>query len=158
MTLTKPLIWQWNLETSHQGLLLVFDLGAPGGQSSSRTLLTKREPALVCVLNVGMTKCRWQALLSYLYTDRVAFAPLRSAVQSSNDGTNTTHLRHPFDPPLCSPKSMYRLADKAVMRHSAAKMAAEVNSLILDWKGDTFLRCKIRAWLSRSGTMGSGRR
>lgn len=47
---------------------------------------------------------RWQALLYYLYTDELVFAPLRSQGSrpvSSIDGA-----------PPCSPKSMYRLACK----------------------------------------------
>lgn len=89
------------------------DLAMESGNKSSRPP-TRNRPRCpgrtVFVKDIAYKT--WQALLSYLYTGRVAFAPLRSAVQSSNDRTNTVNLRHPFDPPLCSPKSMYRLADK----------------------------------------------
>lgn len=49
----------------------------------------------------------WQAMILYLYTDHVAFAPLRSRrfrrVPNSFEDTESWP---------CSPKSMYRLADK----------------------------------------------
>ncbi|EIW63025.1 uncharacterized protein TRAVEDRAFT_43329 [Trametes versicolor FP-101664 SS1] len=47
----------------------------------------------------------WEAFIFYAYSDRVAFAPLTS--QRAPYPT-----RSPFEPPPCSPKSMYRLADK----------------------------------------------
>jgi hypothetical protein len=50
--------------------------------------------------------CRWQALLYYLYTDEIVFAPLRS------QGNRTTRCCSLEGPPPCSPKSMYRLACK----------------------------------------------
>ncbi|KAG1752163.1 hypothetical protein EDB19DRAFT_1095255 [Suillus lakei] len=49
----------------------------------------------------------WQALLYYLYTDEIIFAPLRSQQPSPT----TVHLSLDGPPP-CSPKSMYRLACK----------------------------------------------
>ncbi|KAH7926217.1 hypothetical protein BV22DRAFT_1009619 [Leucogyrophana mollusca] len=48
----------------------------------------------------------WQALLFYLYTDKIVFAPLRSQSRPSIKGVGL------HDPPPCSPKSMYRLASK----------------------------------------------
>jgi hypothetical protein len=49
---------------------------------------------------------RWLALLYYMYTDEIFFAPLRS------QGSRTARHRSFDVPPPCSPKSMYRLACK----------------------------------------------
>ncbi|KAG1854898.1 hypothetical protein F4604DRAFT_1685906 [Suillus subluteus] len=62
----------------------------------------------------------WQALLYYLYTDEIVFAPLRSqrseiARHCSLDG-----------PPPCSPKSMYRLACKIKHDKLQAKVLAAI--------------------------------
>ncbi|KAI0633354.1 hypothetical protein C8Q77DRAFT_1058079 [Trametes polyzona] len=48
----------------------------------------------------------WQAFIYYAYFGTISFAPLRSE--------KPTHQapRRLYDPPLCSSKSMYRLADK----------------------------------------------
>ncbi|KAF7792335.1 hypothetical protein EIP86_003371 [Pleurotus ostreatoroseus] len=46
----------------------------------------------------------WQALLLYLYNDHLNFAPLHSEGRRQPDAMD--------DKPRCSPKSMYRLADK----------------------------------------------
>ncbi|KAI0356219.1 hypothetical protein OH77DRAFT_1520303 [Trametes cingulata] len=48
----------------------------------------------------------WRALVFYAYTHRIAFAPLRS------QGLTATQADDAFQPPTCSPKSMYRLAEK----------------------------------------------
>jgi len=60
---------------------------------------------------------RFQALLCYLYTNEVEFAPWGSA-----EGRGARALEEtadPFDPPRPSPKSIYRLAGKVVMGHVA---------------------------------------
>lgn len=57
-----------------------------------------------------MNDIRWVALVAYLYTGQITFAPLRSASQSPDDA-ESSHLEDPR-PNSCSPKSMYRLADK----------------------------------------------
>lgn len=49
---------------------------------------------------------RWQALLFYLYTDEIVFAPLRS------QGSRPVRCCNIYEAPPCSPKSMYRLACK----------------------------------------------
>ncbi|KAG2130715.1 hypothetical protein DEU56DRAFT_982055 [Suillus clintonianus] len=66
----------------------------------------------------------WQALLYYLYTDEIVFAPLRS------QGSQTATQLGLGKPPPCSPKSMYRLAckiDQDVLRDKA--LAAIKSSL-----------------------------
>lgn len=52
----------------------------------------------------------WLALVSYLYTGRIAFARLRSTTAGKEKVNIVQPMPH--EPPLCSPKSMYRLADK----------------------------------------------
>ncbi|RPD78281.1 hypothetical protein L226DRAFT_567942 [Lentinus tigrinus ALCF2SS1-7] len=48
----------------------------------------------------------WKAFIFYAYFDQIAFAPLKSQEQLAPERAA------PFDPPPCSPKSMYRLAEK----------------------------------------------
>lgn len=55
---------------------------------------------------------RWEAFIFYAYFDRVSFAPL-----TSHKGPHTPPK--PFEPPPCSPKSMYRFADKVYTLHFA---------------------------------------
>jgi hypothetical protein len=55
----------------------------------------------------------WQSLIFYLYTGDVAFLPLRSDPTRSRAAVEAQHAAdHPADPLPCSPKSMYRLAEK----------------------------------------------
>ncbi|KAI0356217.1 hypothetical protein OH77DRAFT_1423820 [Trametes cingulata] len=48
----------------------------------------------------------WEAFIFYTYFGKVSFAPLRSQKQPVTAAANI------YEPPPCSPKSMYRLADK----------------------------------------------
>ncbi|KAI0790363.1 hypothetical protein C8Q75DRAFT_891279 [Abortiporus biennis] len=55
----------------------------------------------------------WQAMINYIYTGKIYFAPLRSQGTESRLQAIERHTNdHPYGPPLCSPKSIYRLADK----------------------------------------------
>ncbi|KZT11403.1 uncharacterized protein LAESUDRAFT_268489 [Laetiporus sulphureus 93-53] len=56
----------------------------------------------------------WKALIAYLYTGHIEFAPLRSCLQSAKaEGKTAAPPLYPgVKSPSCSPKSMYRLADK----------------------------------------------
>ncbi|KAJ3486730.1 hypothetical protein NLI96_g4038 [Meripilus lineatus] len=55
----------------------------------------------------------WQALVFYILTGVIHFAPLRSQGLEYRMQEITQYAHdHPGLPPLCSPKSMYRLADK----------------------------------------------
>ena len=57
--------------------------------------------------------CRWEALLFYLYTGIMNFAPLTSAGVQARDAYITEFTRtHPHQPRPSSPKSMYQLATK----------------------------------------------
>ncbi|CDO69305.1 hypothetical protein BN946_scf184976.g24 [Trametes cinnabarina] len=49
----------------------------------------------------------WAAFLFYAYFDKLSFAPLRSCERAAQHSAPK-----PYDAPLCSPKSMYRLAEK----------------------------------------------
>ena len=53
-----------------------------------------------------MAILRLRALIFYLYTGEVAFAPLKS------QGVDRPNELAIAQVPLCSPKSMYRIADK----------------------------------------------
>ncbi|KAF7367700.1 hypothetical protein MSAN_00833800 [Mycena sanguinolenta] len=61
----------------------------------------------------------WKALLCYLYTRRVKFAPLKS--ERGPKELVTTG-------PMCSPKSMYRLADKLGLEELRALALASITS------------------------------
>lgn len=64
---------------------------------------------------------RWQSLIFYLYTGDVAFLPLSSDPSQSREVVAEQYLAdHPHDPPPCSPKSMYRLAEKVGRSFSAS--------------------------------------
>lgn len=63
----------------------------------------------------------WRALLDYLYTDEIVFAPLRSQSKSAR------HHSLGGAPP-CSPKSMYRLACKIKHDKLQAKALAAMRS------------------------------
>lgn len=64
----------------------------------------------------------WLALASYFYTGSVAFSRLRSTAAGKKRETIVPPMPH--DPPLCSPKSMYRLADKYGL-HDLKKLSLE---------------------------------
>ncbi|KAG9316688.1 hypothetical protein JVU11DRAFT_2748 [Chiua virens] len=49
----------------------------------------------------------WATYIYFRYTGQVSFLPLKSA-----PGSTRTHFNGPTQPPRCSPKSMYRLADR----------------------------------------------
>jgi hypothetical protein len=54
----------------------------------------------------------WQAMVYYMYTSKISFAPLKSeGARARRAAIENYKLLHPDVPPLCSPKSMYRLAD-----------------------------------------------
>ena len=53
-----------------------------------------------------------QALVHYIYTGSIHFAPLKSQGLAFRRSEQAKHrAKSPHLPPLCSPKSMYRLAD-----------------------------------------------
>ncbi|KAI0086240.1 hypothetical protein BDY19DRAFT_1059097 [Irpex rosettiformis] len=54
----------------------------------------------------------WQALVHFVYTGTIHFAPLKSQGLELRQAEQTKHReKNPHLPPLCSPKSIYRLAD-----------------------------------------------
>lgn len=67
----------------------------------------------------------WQALLDYMYTDEIVFAPLRSQVGSK---LKTARRRSLGEALPCSPKSMYRLACKIKHDKLQAKALAAIRS------------------------------
>lgn len=68
----------------------------------------------------------WRALLDYLYTDEIVFAPLRSQASKS------VKRRSPGEAPPCSPKSMYRLACKIKHDKLQAKALAAIRSSLTE--------------------------
>ncbi|KAG2739126.1 hypothetical protein P692DRAFT_20756474 [Suillus brevipes Sb2] len=68
----------------------------------------------------------WQALLYYLYTDEIIFAPLRS------QGSEIARRCSLDGPPPCSPKSMYRLACKINHDKLQAKALAAIRSSLTE--------------------------
>ena len=70
---------------------------------------------LESIARVDWNNARWEALLFYVYTGKIAFAPLRSEGAEERTSAMKQHEHdHPHQPPLVSPKSVYRLADKVV--------------------------------------------
>jgi hypothetical protein len=56
-----------------------------------------------------------EAFVYYLYTGRMNFAHLSSQPENRADSSHRSDDSTLITPPLCSPKSMYKLADK--VRH-----------------------------------------
>ncbi|KAI0645431.1 hypothetical protein C8Q79DRAFT_692725 [Trametes meyenii] len=65
----------------------------------------------------------WEAFIFYAYFGRVTFAPLRS-----QEKLYSTVRTNPFEPPPCSPKSMYRLAEKYGVEHLKALALEDLGS------------------------------
>ncbi|KAI0761409.1 hypothetical protein BC629DRAFT_995836 [Irpex lacteus] len=54
----------------------------------------------------------WQALVHFIYTGTIHFAPLKSqGLELRREEENQHREKNPHLPPLCSPKSVYRLAE-----------------------------------------------
>ncbi|CAL1713800.1 unnamed protein product [Somion occarium] len=71
----------------------------------------------------------WQALLFYIYTGEIRFAPLRSQGEDVRAQARTQHKDTKLEePPLCSPKSMYRLADKYGFEDLKQRAANDIQS------------------------------
>ena len=79
-----------------------------------------------------LTPCdRFQALLRYLYTNEIEFAPWGSEKQ--REARVVEGVSEPNDIPEPSPKSMYRLADKVVNNHIA--IVLELILLLVRYSG-----------------------
>lgn len=79
----------------------------------------------ICVKDVAFKT--WKALVFYTYTGRISFAPLRSQPPTS------THFHHGSSDyaPMCSPKSMYRLADKYDLKVLKEQARTDIQSKII---------------------------
>ncbi|KAF7293920.1 hypothetical protein HMN09_01188500 [Mycena chlorophos] len=66
----------------------------------------------------------WNALLYYLYTDTINFRPIGSPRASDRERTT--------DEPVCSPKSMYKLADKHGFTELKSLCLASIRSQMSD--------------------------
>ncbi|KAH7906276.1 hypothetical protein BJ138DRAFT_1105286 [Hygrophoropsis aurantiaca] len=63
----------------------------------------------------------WHAFVYYCYTDQISFSPLKSQ-KSLSRKPGAARVDTSLGPPTCSPKSMYRLADK--MQNARLKQIA----------------------------------
>ncbi|KAG1905078.1 uncharacterized protein F5891DRAFT_1183784 [Suillus fuscotomentosus] len=91
--------------------------------ASNLNLTTKAAQRVVLSRRVFVTDTAfntWNALLYYLYTDEILFAPSRS------QGTKIARHCSLDGPPPCSPKSMYRLACKIKHDKLQAKALAAI--------------------------------
>lgn len=69
----------------------------------------------------------WHALVFFIYTGKISFAPLRSTGEQARRGACRVHrAANPELPELCSPKSMYRLADMVGLDHLKELAAEEI--------------------------------
>ncbi|KAK7682319.1 hypothetical protein QCA50_014523 [Cerrena zonata] len=90
------------------------------------------------VLVTDVAANTWEALLFYIYTGKVQFASLRSEGAEERMCAMKQHKHdHPHRPPLCSPKSIYRLADKIGLDGLKAQALVELkkrldSKMILD--------------------------
>ncbi|KAH9942338.1 uncharacterized protein BXZ73DRAFT_74614 [Epithele typhae] len=66
----------------------------------------------------------WRAFIFYTYFGILSFAPLRSDPVTEEEAGHVG----PFKAPQCSPKSMYRLADKYGVQVVKQQAAADINS------------------------------
>ena len=98
-----------------------FSLGPSVFGNMGRTVIVKGTAYKTCArfscgfqyLVTSSTYClRWVALVAYLYTGQITFATLRSTSRSSKDAKLCRHRLEDHLVQSCSPKSMYRLADK----------------------------------------------
>ncbi|KAF8893869.1 hypothetical protein BD779DRAFT_957150 [Infundibulicybe gibba] len=78
--------------------------GAPHLRTVSGTKVSRRIGRIVYIPDAAYKT--WKALIWYLYTGKIDFLPLRS--QGQDPPPTTIDIFRP----TCSPKSMYRLADK----------------------------------------------
>ncbi|KAJ7159561.1 hypothetical protein C8R46DRAFT_814906, partial [Mycena filopes] len=74
----------------------------PDGKVASGSKSSGRKGRVIVLKDTAFTT--WKALIYYLYTRRVNFRPLKSEGPQEANST--------VKGPTCSPKSMYRLADK----------------------------------------------
>lgn len=99
----------------------VDDFGTPMSTTSRKPGTSLRK---VYVKDVAFRT--WKALIFYVYTGRISFGPLRSQPPtgvSSRSGSAGHTL-------MCSPKSMYRLADKYDMKDLKALARTDIQSKI----------------------------
>ncbi|KAH8078387.1 hypothetical protein BXZ70DRAFT_961562 [Cristinia sonorae] len=75
-----------------------------------------------CLVIPDVALKTWRALIFYISTGRVEFAPLRSeGLEKRQEFLSRHSTEHPLLPCPCSPKSMYRLADIVGLNELKAK-------------------------------------
>lgn len=87
-----------------------------GRSSLSRMSLSlRRSLVTVSTLILRIMRIRFQALLRYLYTNEIEFAPWGSAERRGARAQEP--MSESYGIPKPSPKSIYRLADKVAIKH-----------------------------------------
>ncbi|KAF9227285.1 hypothetical protein BS17DRAFT_764562 [Gyrodon lividus] len=92
-------------------------------ESASSTQQCRHEAAMQLIQVKCAAHRTWRAFVYYCYTGQITFYPLRSQMPRNRSPQVAG------GPPLCSPKSMYRLADKAsadLLERSGATHVHEV--------------------------------
>ncbi|KAJ3558349.1 hypothetical protein NM688_g973 [Phlebia brevispora] len=104
-------------------------------ETESRAVDADAMPSEYCIAVPDVAAKTWHALIYYIYTGQISFAPLRSQGQESRAKALEKHrLANPALPALCSPKSVYRLADivgldalkQLAAENLSSKMSADV--------------------------------
>ncbi|KAL6300195.1 hypothetical protein BKA93DRAFT_829264 [Sparassis latifolia] len=114
--------------SSQQDLAILPNGSAPLSPTSNVTVPAAGSPLRTIVIP-DAAFITWQSLVFYLYTGTVSFAPLRSQGLQVRMVEKEQHSRKfPRRPPLCSPKSMYRLADKLGIDQLKELAAADIRT------------------------------
>ncbi|KAI0689655.1 hypothetical protein C8T65DRAFT_672775 [Cerioporus squamosus] len=99
------------------------------------TLLVHEKPCVALSGRPGrlvfiddMAHRTWRAFIYYSYFGAISFAPLRSQAKSTPRKDLKGSRAGTFTPPECSPKSIYRLADKYDIKELKTKAAADIKS------------------------------
>ncbi len=118
--------------TSHQS-------SDKGEWSSCRTSPTGRKSDHCVQVSTLIASNSFKAFIFYAYTREVEFAPLRSQHQAYDRGSGGSE----DTPPRCSPKSMYRMAEKVQSGHTLSLPRPQRDSLI--YRSMTYQSSRIRA-------------
>ncbi|THG94443.1 hypothetical protein EW026_g7032 [Hermanssonia centrifuga] len=98
---TRTIVQKENMKAKEEG----------PNNTGVETTLTMVQSVKYTVVIPDVAAETWRALVYYIYTGSVCFAPLRSEGINKRQKLVAQHRENKSGPPLCSPKSMYRLAD-----------------------------------------------
>ncbi|KAI0779799.1 hypothetical protein C8Q74DRAFT_716517 [Fomes fomentarius] len=97
-----------------------------GSDAGARHVASGRPGRIVFLEDVAYRT--WRAFIYYTYFDTISFAPLKSQQNATSDKGKDTAGPGAFNPPECSPKSMYRLAEKYDIKELKTKAVADIQS------------------------------